>query len=98
MKQITSIQNSYIKSLVQLQEKAKARKQSGTFLIEGKREIELALKGNYEIETVLFLPELISFEQITKISGNEIDVIEINKEVYQKLAYRDKLTFDRLLY
>jgi TrmH family RNA methyltransferase len=89
LKQITSIQNSYIKSLVQLQEKAKARKQSGTFLIEGKREIELALKGNYEIETVLFLPELISFEQITKLAGNQIDVIEINKEVYQKLAYRD---------
>jgi TrmH family RNA methyltransferase len=89
LKQITSIQNSYIKSLVQLQEKAKARKQSGTFLIEGKREIELALKGNYEIETVLFLPELISFEQIIKLTSNEIDVIEINKEVYQKLAYRD---------
>ena len=43
MKQITSIQNPFIKSLVQLQEKAKVRKQTGTFLIEGKREIELAL-------------------------------------------------------
>ena len=66
MKQITSIQNSYIKSLVQLQEKAKARKQSGTFLIEGKREIELAIKGNYEIETVLLFPELISKELLNK--------------------------------
>ncbi len=89
MKQITSSQNPYIKSLILLQEKAKVRKQSGTFLIEGMREIELALKGNYEIETVLFLPELVSEKQITKLSNNQIDFIEISKEVYQKLAYRD---------
>lgn len=75
--------------MVLLQEKAKARKQSGTFLIEGKREIELAIKGNYEIETFLFLPELISIDQFTKLSNSHIDLIEINKEVYQKLAYRD---------
>ena len=86
MKQITSAQNPYIKSLMQLQEKAKARKQSGSFLIEGMREIELAIKGNYEIETILFLPELVSNNQITKLTDNPI---EITKEVYQKLAYRD---------
>lgn len=89
MKQITSIQNPFIKSLVQLQEKAKARRQSGTFLIEGKREIELAIKGKYEIETLLFLPELISNDYLSKLSKVQIDLIEINKEVYQKLAYRD---------
>ena len=50
-----------------LQEKAKARKQSGTFLIEGKREIEIALKGGYEMETILFLPEIIS-EKESQIS------------------------------
>jgi TrmH family RNA methyltransferase len=44
LKQITSIQNPFIKSLV-LQEKAKNRKQTGTFLIEGKREISLAKGG-----------------------------------------------------
>lgn len=86
MKQITSVQNPFIKSLIQLQEKAKARKQSGSFLIEGMREIELAIKGNYEIETILFLPELVSNNQITKLTDNPI---EITKEVYQKLAYRD---------
>lgn len=88
MKQITSSQNPFIKSLVLLQEKAKARKQSGTFLIEGMREIELALKGNYELETVLFCPELIdkAFNLSVIQSYNQI---EISKEVYQKLAYRD---------
>ncbi|RRJ89607.1 TrmH family RNA methyltransferase [Flavobacterium macacae] len=88
MKQITSVQNPFIKSLVLLQEKSKARKQSGTFLIEGQREIELAQKGGYEIETILFLPEISSEVQAKKISRSA-ELIEISKEVYQKLAYRD---------
>lgn len=74
--------------MVLLQEKAKARKQSGTFLIEGIREIELAIKGNYEIETIL-----ICFEVIEKSFNPSIfqsfNTIEISKEIYQKLAYRD---------
>ncbi len=89
MKSITSIQNPLIKSLVLLQEKAKARRQTGTFLIEGLREIELAITGGYELETVLILPELISEKQLTHFTNHEIHTIAINKEVYQKLAYRD---------
>lgn len=88
MKQITSVQNPFIKSLVLLQEKSKARKQSSTFLIEGQREIELAQKGGYEIETILFLPEISSEFEAKKLSRSA-ELIEISKEVYQKLAYRD---------
>lgn len=73
---------------MQLQEKAKARRQSGTFLMEGKREIEIAIKGGYEIETLLFLPEICSESEVRQLSKNA-ELIEINKEVYQKLAYRD---------
>ncbi len=89
MKQITSVQNPYIKSLVQLQEKAKVRKQTGTFLIEGQREIELALKGGYEIETILICTDLAQPSENLKIPRSEHQIIEISKEVYQKLAYRD---------
>ncbi|HEX8562873.1 MAG TPA: RNA methyltransferase [Flavobacterium sp.] len=89
MKQITSVQNPLIKSLVQLQEKAKVRKQSGTFLIEGKRELELAVKGNYAIETVLFVSDFFSEADVRKLTRNEADIIEINRDVYHKLAYRD---------
>ncbi len=89
MKQITSTQNSYIKSLVLLQEKSRVRKESGLFLIEGKREIELAIKGKYQIETILFLPEICSEKEILEDFNSDFGLIEINKEVYQKLAYRD---------
>lgn len=89
MKQITSLQNSFIKHLVQLQEKSKTRKQSNTFLTEGLREIELAVKGGYEIEIILFCPDVISPETIIKKFSDVRDMIEINREIYGKLAYRD---------
>ena len=89
MKQITSAQNPYIKSLLLLQEKAKARKQTGTFLIEGQREILLAIKGGYPIETLLFYTELISEKEIDQLVQSATNVIEINKDVFEKLAYRE---------
>ncbi|WP_417366436.1 TrmH family RNA methyltransferase [Flavobacterium beibuense] len=89
MKQISSTQNPYIKSLVQLQDKAKARRQSGTFLIEGQREIMLAAKGGYTAETILFVPDMIRESQVRKLSQPDTELIEISRDVYQKLAYRD---------
>ena len=86
MKQINSVQNPFIKSLVQLQDKAKMRRESGTFLIEGKREIELALQGNYEIETILFVAEMTSVDTFKHLNAQ---FIEISRDVYEKLAYRD---------
>src|SRR5690606_4268271 len=75
--------------LVQLQTKSKTRKQTQTFLIEGVREISLALKGGYELESVLFSPEIISITEIQKNIPNEVELIEISSEIYKKLAYRD---------
>ena len=89
MKQIQSPQNPLIKSLLLLQEKAKARKQSGTFLIEGHREITLALQGGYQLETVLFVPEMIATTSLQSQVPQSVTWIEISREVYQKLAYRD---------
>jgi len=89
LKQITSAQNPYIKSLLLLQEKAKVRKQTGTFLIEGKREISLAIKGGYLIDTLLFYPELISEKEVNKLAQNQTNTIEINKDIFEKLAYRE---------
>lgn len=91
MKQISSLQNPIIKNLVQLQEKSKARKSSKTFLIEGRREISLALIGHFRINTILFCFEFISIKEIQELIKNSdnIELIEISKEVYQKLAYRD---------
>ena len=88
-KQIASVQNPFIKKLFQLKEKSRDRKKSGLFLIEGKRELSLAIKGNYTIETLLFYHDLFSETEANALSHYNIDIIEITKEVYQKLAHRD---------
>ncbi|MCK0110111.1 RNA methyltransferase [Flavobacteriaceae bacterium S0825] len=88
-KQIFSIQNSLIKQLVQLKEKSRARKNSGLFLIEGQREISLAIKGNYEIETILFYPKLFAEKQLSSLTTQQLNTIEISKDVYHKLAHRE---------
>lgn len=88
-KSITSPQNPLIKQLVLLKEKSRARKKTGQFLIEGKRELSLAIKGGYKIETLLFFPDLFSESEANALSQYEIEIIEISKEVFQKLAHRD---------
>ena len=87
MKQIQSLQNPLIKNILRLQEKSRERKKQQLFVVEGKREIELAIKGNFEIESLLFVSQKIDYEDLKNFDANEI--IEISREVYQKLAYRE---------
>ena len=88
MKEITSIQNSYIKELLKLQEKSRERKKKGLFIIEGQREISMAIAANYEFDTILYFEDLISEEEILHLFNANVNRILISKEVYQKLAYR----------
>lgn len=92
MKQITSVQNKLVKDLLKLQEKSSERKKEAQFIIEGIKEIQLAILGNYQFKTWLFCPQIISlsaFEQLFNIDATTIDMIEISLDVYQKLAYRN---------
>lgn len=89
IKHISSSQNPLIKELIQLKEKSRVRKKMKRFLIEGQRELKLALKGGFEIEKILFDTSIISHHEInTIIDITSIELIEISNEVYQKLAYR----------
>jgi len=88
-KSITSPQNPLIKQLVLLKDKSRERKKTGLFLIEGKRELSLAIKGGYKLDTLLFFPDLFSESEANAMSQYGIEIIEISKEVFQKLAHRD---------
>lgn len=90
-KSITSFHNPLIKQIVLLQEKARERRKKGLFIIEGFREISLAIKGGYFFKTFLFCSEIISEEEIFTLkesANNEEEFIEITSEIYEKLAYR----------
>lgn len=88
-KQITSTQNSYIKELVQLKEKSRVRKKTQTFLIEGLREISLAIKGGYQIQTILVDPSIVSENDLNKLINDQADIIEVSTDVYKKIALRE---------
>lgn len=92
LKNITSTQNREIKRLLQLQEKSRNRRKENVFVVEGQRETRLAIKGKYEPLQIYFTPDLIEFQEVLEMArsgcGEPAEIIEISKEVYEKLAYR----------
>ncbi len=88
--QITSTQNPLIKQVLQLQEKSRARKKSGLFIIEGIREIQLALKGAYTVNTLLYCESVANTSAVAKLlkQTTTSNVVTISETVYKKIAYR----------
>lgn len=90
-KEISSTQNPLIKQLVQLTEKSRERRKNNLFVIEGVREISLALQGGYSIETLCIAPDICTDAHRSKLLTTvspSTEVIFISTEVYQKIAYR----------
>ena len=89
-KQISSFQNPAIKRLLQLQEKSRARKKKGRFVVEGAREIAMARKGGFQMEEIYFCRDFYSSEELDSLlpSFEQTVITEVPQEVYQKIAYR----------
>jgi TrmH family RNA methyltransferase len=90
-KHISSVQNSQIKQVIKLSSTARERKKIGRFIIEGLREISLAITGNYEIETLFFCAEILNIQDRKNLSNKlseKVEWIEVTTEVYEKIAYR----------
>ena len=89
IKKITSKSNPTVKSFIQLQSKRKERDKTKKFVIEGRREVRLAIEGGYNIEKILFCKKFIDTEAVVKIcESKKSEIIEISEEIYSKLAYR----------
>lgn len=58
METITSATNPKIKNLLLLQEKSKARREQGLFVVEGQRELQHCIEAGYKIHTVFVCPEV----------------------------------------
>lgn len=86
-KQISSTQNKTIKSVLQLQEKSRVRRKENLFVLEGRRELQLALDAGYDLQTVYICKEVLP-ESEWDFLPEQTEIIEITTEVYQKVAYR----------
>ena len=51
---IDSLKNPLVKEITLIKEKARWRKKSGQFVVEGQREVEMALKGGYTIDRIFY--------------------------------------------
>ena len=102
---ITSAQNPKIKNLLLLQEKSKARREQGLFVVEGRRELEHCLEAGFQVRTLFICPELAGNEALSGAFariGSRSDaeervsspaqhplIIEIPESLYRKVAYRE---------
>ncbi|MBT8320578.1 MAG: RNA methyltransferase [Eudoraea sp.] len=92
-KHISSLQNPLVRQILQLKEKKRGRDKTGLFVLEGQRELQLALKGGYEITKVFYCTDIISSEELTLLfpkEDDETEGIELSREVYKRVAYREK--------
>ena len=101
MEIITSAQNPKIKNLLLLQEKSKARREQGLFVVEGRRELQHCLEAGYKARTVFVCPEIADSSEVTDLlrmtkqvachseRSEESSVIEIPEQLYRKAAYRE---------
>ncbi|MDR6300429.1 TrmH family RNA methyltransferase [Mesonia maritima] len=87
-KKISSLQNKTVKYLTQLQEKSRTRRKEKRFVIEGFREITLAIEASYELETIYFCNKIFQEKELFTENFSALNVVELSKEVYQKVAYR----------
>ena len=85
---ITSAQNPKFKNLLLLQEKSKARREQGLFVVEGRRELEHALETGFTARTVFVCPEIAGESVIPGLTGN-LTIVEIPEALYRKAAYRE---------
>ena len=58
METVTSARNPKIKNLLLLQEKSKARREQGLFVVEGRRELEHCLAAGFTVRTLFVCPEI----------------------------------------
>src|SRR5690606_1094309 len=90
--EISSIQNPLVRHMLQLRDKSRERNKNGRFVIEGTKEMELAIKGNYTLKTVLYCPKLIARDRVAHLVKDLSpvpEIMEISMEIFRKLAYRE---------
>ncbi len=90
---ITSPANPRIKGLVRLR-KRRHRDDSGTFLIEGFREVQRAVECSIEIETLYTCPPLYigsnEADLAGRAAGSGTEIVELAEAPFRKASYRDR--------
>ena len=89
-KVISSLQNPLVKNVLLLGEKAGARKDQNRIVIEGLREIRLAIASGFKITSLFYAPELVTgTDPESLVHGNSfVELAEVSTAVFNRMAYR----------
>jgi len=92
MQFISSTQNPVFKQALKL-DKKRNRESSNQFLVEGIREIQLALRADYVVDALIF-NEKASVDQNVLAQFKDLECHKhiFSKELFSKLAYRDRVS------
>lgn len=87
---ITSPQNPKIKTLLELQEKSKARRREGLFVVEGARELMHCISTGYQVHSLFVCMDILPEETLAEISdaAGVKSCFRIPRHIYEKVAYR----------
>ncbi|MCX6304324.1 MAG: RNA methyltransferase [Bacteroidetes bacterium] len=90
VKVISSLQNPLIKNVLLLSDKPRARKEQNRIVIEGLREIRLAIMSGFNITDLLYCPGLVSAADLKSLAAEEkhTEMIEVSPDVFNRMAYR----------
>lgn len=89
MAMISSLTNPKIKELIKLK-KAQERRRTGSFIIDGAREISLAIEAGQKIQEIFYCPSIVKNKKVVfekLISGLGV---EVSEKVFNKICYKDK--------
>jgi len=88
---INSLQNPLIKNILLLEEKPRERKVQNLIVIEGFREIRLAMMSGFTVTMLIYCRELINSQELNNLLTHAVssfEMVEVPADVYNKLAYR----------
>ncbi len=91
---ISSAQNPKIKALGELQEKSRARRREGLFVVEGRRELEHCLSAGFVPKTLFVCEEIIDAKELRNIVAlaerlnPDAAIVRVPAFLYSKIAYR----------
>lgn len=91
MEKITSLQNPRVKNIIRLS-KARERREQNLIVVEGFREINMALQSGFEIKELFFTQEANPHKETKELFdriSKSTTLIEVSKVVFEKIAYRE---------
>jgi RNA methyltransferase, TrmH family len=86
MPELTSLQNSRVKTIVKLRDDKRQRQRDGVMLVEGQYELELALASGLRPREVFVCEELAAGKNV---AGLDLLPVTVTRTVFEKMSHRE---------